>query len=112
MYDSMCLYIFLVNMAPAPKDPWAEQQKPQAPSMGRGMWSGQPIPANPPPPKSTQSEFPSLGRGMGGVAGIPLGGFTASAGDFPGLGRGAGVKGVGIGRGVPLSHSQPPGKIS
>lgn len=99
-------------MAPAPKDPWAEQQKPQAPSMGRGMWSGQPIPANPPPPKSTQSEFPSLGRGMGGVAGIPLGGFTANAGDFPGLGRGAGVKGVGIGRGVPLSHSQPPGKIS
>lgn len=97
-----------VNMAPAPKDPWAEQQKPQAPSMGRGMWSGQPIPANPPPPKSTQTEFPSLGRGMGGVAGIPLGGFTASAGDFPGLGRGAGVKGVGIGRGVPLSHSQPP----
>nr|XP_022328465.1 protein maelstrom homolog isoform X2 [Crassostrea virginica] len=105
-----------VNMAPAPKDPWAEQPKPQAPSMGRGMWTGTPIPSNPPPPKPTHSEFPSLGRGMAGVGGIPSGGFTPGAEDFPGLGRsvgvglgrGTGVKGVGIGRGVPLSHTQQP----
>lgn len=105
-------------MAPAPKDPWAEQPKPQAPSMGRGMWTGTPIPSNPPPPKPTHSEFPSLGRGMAGVGGIPSGGFTPGAEDFPGLGRsvgvglgrGTGVKGVGIGRGVPLSHTQQPGE--
>ncbi|XP_062608158.1 protein maelstrom homolog isoform X3 [Saccostrea cucullata] len=99
-----------VNMAPAPRDPWAEQQKPKAANMGRGMWSGTPIPSKPPPPTATQTEFPSLGRGMGGVAGATAVGFTSGAGDFPGLGRGSGLQGVGIGRGVPLSHVQQPGQ--
>ncbi|XP_056012960.1 protein maelstrom-like isoform X2 [Ostrea edulis] len=97
------------SMAPAPKDPWAEQPKPQSVSLGRGTWSGTPIPAKPAPPKPTQTEFLSLGRGIGGVAGVPSAGFNPSVGDFPGLGRGTGVQGVGIGRGVPLNHGYSAG---
>lgn len=41
---------------------------------------------------------------MGGVVGIFFGGFFVSVGDFFGFGRGVGVKGVGIGRGVFFSY--------
>lgn len=109
--SASALYLKLASMAPAPKDPWAEQPKPQSVSLGRGTWSGTPIPAKPAPPKPTQTEFLSLGRGIGGVAGVPSAGFNPSVGDFPGLGRGTGVQGVGIGRGVPLNHGYSAGII-